>query len=155
MAFPSAGWFLIGSRWRQFFSLFYHPDEKAVLWLLRLWHLRLLGRSAPNIYDEEATVSIVTGFLLCFFILMDVPSPWVRSCEYVFFSLFHYKSSTLSRVILGVCFLLFFHLYDHLGTVFSMPRTRYMVSNYTLAITGVSRRPRTRFLIFLFLSFSS
>ena len=65
----------------------------SVLRLLRFIHLR---------WGEEATVSIVTGFLLCYFILMDVPSPWVRSCEYVFFSLFHYKSFTLSRVILGM-----------------------------------------------------
>ena len=35
----------------------------------------LARAKCPNIYDEEATVSIMTGFLLCCIILMDVPSP--------------------------------------------------------------------------------
>ena len=206
MAFPLAGWFLIGSCWRRFISLFYHPDEKAVLRLLRLWHLRLLGRSAPNIYDEEATVSIMTGFLLCCIILMDVPSPWVRvpvrmyllhysntsiwlsshfggflrhlrsdeeapillsetkklpvalgfvfsslwSCECNFFSISFVFHAWVKSSLVSV-----FSYYSSLrspGNIYMMLCTRIL---YWLIYNGVSRRPLTKFIIFLFWSFSS
>ena len=51
-------------------------------------------RSAPNMYDEEAPVSIVTGFLLCCLILMDVPSPWLRGPVHMYF--LHYSNRSLS-----------------------------------------------------------
>ena len=89
MVFLSTGWSLTGSGRRHFFSLS-NPPTKCRYWGFFVSYILARAKKLPS--------PLLLDFccVITCFILMERPSPWVRSRENVFFSLFQYMSFTLS-----------------------------------------------------------